>query len=158
MTTTSNQRIAPTYSFPAREPRNLSLREKNKQGLFDFVTEYALVIPASRFDDWRMTYPALGTIKGQPHYGDCMLRATDGIHAFCELVWLDNPRPLIKIHFTNWNGQYHPQGWEPKRSWKASSSRTTKTKTPSKRKSKSASAKLLEALTDLLKEVPSPKD
>ena len=113
----------PTYTYPAVSPQGLNIVQKNKQGLQQFIAEYRLIIPLRRIDEWRMVYPAHGTVKGQPHYGECILRATDGIHAYAELFWAPAPRPLIKISLTNWEGQIKPQGWTPKESFTAKQER-----------------------------------
>lgn len=93
--------------YPEVEPLDLNLEQKAGQSFISFVKQYGLTIPDKYSDDWRMVLPLIAGVKGQPHYGDVLIRATDGVHAFCEVTWMTT-RPVIKIHITNFQGEIRP--------------------------------------------------
>ena len=92
-------------------------------------------MPAFRADHWRMVQPDPNGVRGQPHFGCVLIRATDGIHA---LVENHERTKLIEIHLTNFMGVVKPQGYRSKLSMRASAPKkqTTKKKTTKKRKPK----------------------
>ena len=102
--------------------RPLMLGAKSKQSLMDFFHEYHVSMPAYRADHWRMVNPEIDQVKGQPHLGEVMIRATDGVHALVE----DYQRKgLIQIHLTNFLGKVRPQGYYSKISMVPKATKTT---------------------------------
>ena len=98
---------------------------KFKQSLVNFFYEYNIAMPGYRADKWRMVNPEIDQVKGQPHLGEVMIRATDGVHALVEEIWEKENVGLIQIHLTNFLGKVRPQGYTPKISMVAKPTKTT---------------------------------
>ena len=111
---------------------------KSKQSLVNFFHEYGIAMPAYRADKWRMVNPEVDQVKGQPHLGEVLIRATDGVHALVE----DYKRKgLIQIHLTNFLGKVRPQGYLPKISMVAKPTKSTTVERRTKKTTKNKKPK-----------------
>ena len=104
--------LARALPFRVIENKKMTFNEKDLQSLQSFVNDNGLIIPQHEWDDWRMTKPELGQLRGQPHLGTCCIRATDGVHALVEVLSKE-PVQVLEAHIENWQGELRPQGWSP---------------------------------------------
>tara|TARA_R110000796_G_scaffold71635_8_gene162617 strand:+ start:16495 stop:16941 length:447 start_codon:yes stop_codon:yes gene_type:complete len=96
----------------------LNFHAKTQQTIESLTQEYGLQLATPRAGyeprDWRMLYPERGGLKGLPHYGTLIIRATDGIHALAELFWgIPGQRPLVQISLGNFTGKIRSQSYTP---------------------------------------------
>tara|TARA_R100000808_G_scaffold11642_1_gene29699 strand:+ start:4206 stop:4619 length:414 start_codon:yes stop_codon:yes gene_type:complete len=104
----------------------LNLEQKDFQSIADFFCEFNVQISPARADEYRMVQPAPGEVKGQPHLGSVLIRATDGIHAMVETY---ERNAVMIIHLTNFLGEVKPQRTYTKSTTKPKKPKTTKIKT-----------------------------
>ena len=104
-------------------------------------------MPAYRADHWRMVKPEIDMVKGQPHQGEVLIRATDGVHALVE-NW--ERTGVVEIHLTNFMGAVKPQGYTPKVSMRAKAPKKQKEKKKTTKKRKPRATVLSEFFRELL--------